>query len=197
MDPDTDRMRMKAVFVLVAALAFAVSPVAAPRFDGYDPAQMPVAFAFPPVQPAGYTFAIWGLIFLWLVVHAGFGLVARAGDPDWDEARWPLIGAMVLGAPWLAVAGFSPVWATVLIWAMLVCAIWALFDAPLDADHALLAAPIGAFAGWLTAAAWVALSTLAAGYGWGDAVVLSWAGLAGALVMALLALRAERLRRAG
>lgn len=184
-DETTDTLRMKAILTVAAALAFAAAPAVAPRFDGYDPSQMPVAFAFPPVQPADYTFAIWGLIFLWLIGHALFGLVSRADDPDWDEVRWPLIGAMVLGAPWLAVAGFSPLWATVMIWAMLLMALWALFDVALDYDRWLLPAPIALFAGWLTAASWVALSTLAAGYGWGDSGFWAWAGLAGALATAV------------
>ena len=40
---------------------------------GYDPGQFPVVIARPSIQPAGYAFAIWGLIYAWLMAHAGFG----------------------------------------------------------------------------------------------------------------------------
>jgi hypothetical protein len=178
-------MRAKAVLVLAAAILFALSPALAPRFEGFDPAQMPVAFAFPPVQPAGYAFALWGPIFLWLALHAGFGLLRRAEDPVWDRARWPLLVAMAVGVPWLAIASASPVLGTVTIWIMLGGALWAFRAVPQDRDRWLLSAPLALFAGWLTAASWVALATLAAGYGAGTAGLWSFLGLLGALAVAV------------
>lgn len=162
-DRTQDTRRMKAILVAMAALAFAVAPLAVP-FDGFDPDLFPVPQQNPPVQPAGYAFAIWGPIYVWLLASAVFGLFARAEAAEWDAPRWPLVGSLVIGAAWLPVAQVSPVWALVLIWAMLVLALWALVRTP-SSDRWLLRAPIALYAGWLTAAAWVAIGLTGAGYG--------------------------------
>jgi hypothetical protein len=174
---------MKAALLAAAALVFAAAPLAVP-FQGFDPDLFPVPQTDPPVQPAGYAFAIWGPIYLWLLVSAGFGLVARAESPDWDAPRWPLLGSLVIGASWLAVAQTSAVWATVLIWAMLLLALLALLRTP-ERDRWLLRAPVALYAGWLTAASWVSIGLLGAGFGLGPGET-GWAVicLLGALAMA-------------
>lgn len=163
-DPDTDRSRLKAILTLAAAVAFVGLSYTAPDFRGYTTDQLPFAEERPAVQPAGYAFAIWGVIYAWLVVSAGFGLLKRAEDPAWDAFRWPLIGSMVLGAGWLYVAVRDPVMATVMIWVMLALALWALFRAP-QQDPWLARVPIGLYAGWLTAASFVSLGVWLAGSG--------------------------------
>jgi len=156
--------RMKAVLVLAGVVAFVVSPWATEGFGGFAPDLFPIPQDRPAVQPAGYAFGIWGLIYLWLVVHAGFGLFARADARDWDAGRWPLAASMVLGAPWIAVANASAVWATVLIWGMWAGAVAALWRAP-RRDRWLAQAPLGIYAGWLTAAASVSVGLMLGGYG--------------------------------
>ncbi len=99
-----------------------------------------------------------------LLLGTGFGLLNRADHSDWDRHRWPLIISMVLGAAWIPVAQFSPFWATVLIWLMLITAIWALLGAG-TRDRLWLRAPIALYAGWLTAASAVALALMLAGHG--------------------------------
>lgn len=76
--------RTLARLVLVAALAFAASPVVFPGFAGFDPGLFPVPQQDPPVQPAGWAFSIWGVIYAWLVAGAGFGLWRRARDGGHD-----------------------------------------------------------------------------------------------------------------
>ncbi len=161
---DLDGARMRAILVLAAAIAFILFSYLAPDFTGYRPDQMPRAEAQPPIQPAGFAFGIWGVIYLWLLIGAGFGLLQRAEARDWDPHRLPLIGAMVLGAGWLWVAVQNPILATVIIWAMLALALLALARAP-DRDFWLARVPIGLFAGWLTAASFVSLGIVLAGYG--------------------------------
>lgn len=153
-----------AVLHLAAALAFAAAPLLTPDFGGFDPARYPVPQVDPPVQPAGYAFAIWGPIYLWLAVGAGFGLLRRAEAEDWAEMRPPLTLSLGIGATWLIVALQSPLAATVLIWAMLGAALVALLRAPL-LDRWWARAPLGLYAGWLTAAACVALGLVLGGYG--------------------------------
>jgi hypothetical protein len=123
------------------------------------------------------------VIYLWLLVSAGYGLFKRDIDPDWDRLRWPLFVSVAIGASWISVALIAPVLATVLIWVMLAGALLALRLAP-TRDWPWLALPLGLYAGWLTAASSVALATVAAGYGLGSTTTLSWVGVALALLIA-------------
>ncbi len=184
-----DTRRMKAAFLAAAALAFATVPFTVP-FNGFDPSAFPVPQIDPPVQPAGYAFSIWGPIYLWLLAHAGYGLFARSDSADWDNVRWPLMVSLIVGAAWLPVAQFSPLWATVMIWVMLLTALLALSRTPPTADRWLLRAPIALYAGWLTAASWVSVALMGAGNGIGPGETgWAWIGLAGALALSLAVTR--------
>ena len=162
-----DGRRMRAILTLAAAVGFIGFSYAAPDFSGYDRSQMPLISERPPVQPVGFAFAIWGVIYAWLLVHGAYGLFARAEDAAWDHPRWPLIGAMALGGGWLFVAVANPIAATLMIFAMLALALWALARAPdtEPRDFWLARAPMGLFAGWLTAASFVSLGLIAGGFG--------------------------------
>lgn len=153
-----------AVLVALAALGFAASPVLVPGFGGFAPDQFPVPQDRAPVQPAGYAFAIWGVIYLWLLAGALFGLLARARAVDWQPMRGPLALSLALGAAWLPVAVLSPLGATLLIWGMLVAALLALRAAPV-LDRWWGRAPVALYAGWLTAASAVSIGLILAGYG--------------------------------
>lgn len=179
-------MRFKAALLLIVAVVFAFGPFLVPEFRGFDPALYPIPQIDPPVQPAGYAFAIWGVIYLWLLIHAAFGLFKRTDTGDWDPMRWPLIVSLAIGAAWLSVAMVSPLWSVILIFAMLAFALMALYHAPM-LDPWLARAPVALYAGWLTAASFAGLGLLGAGYGllFGE---IGWAYLclAGAFVTALL-----------
>jgi hypothetical protein len=169
-----------AIGVALVTLAFVVSPAFVP-FAGFDPTLYPVPQFDPPVQPAGYAFAIWGPIYIWLLASAGFGLLRRRSTPAWSGPRPWLIVSIGVGATWLAVAQVSPVWATILIWVMLLAALAAVFKTPVT-DRWLLQAPVALYAGWLTAASFVSLGMLGAGYGIVTGEVgWAWAALSGAL----------------
>ncbi len=161
------------LLVLILTIAFVISPIWVPDFGGFDADQFPIPQDNPPVQPAGYAFAIWGLIYVWLVVGSVFGLWKRRTDPAWGPMRIPLALSMAVGAIWLPVAVLSPIWATVLIWAMLGPALWALWRSP-QVDRWAAAWPIGLYAGWLSAASCVAIGLLLGGYGWTDGVTAAW-----------------------
>jgi hypothetical protein len=159
----SDTARMKAILVLAAAIGFASSPFWSDGFGGFDPNRYPDPQIDPPVTPAGYAFSIWGPIYLWLLAHAGFGLVRRADDAAWDAGRWPLFLSLAIGTTWISVAQRSPLLATLLIWIMLAGALIALLRTPAR-DRWWLAGPLGLYAGWLTAASFVALALLGGGY---------------------------------
>ena len=171
------------LIVLLFAVAFAASPLWVPGFGGFDADQFPVPQIDPPVQPEGYAFAIWGVIYLWLIIGAGYGIWRRRSDPAWAPMRAPLILSLAVGSVWLPVAVRSPVWATVLIWVMLITALWALWRSP-RTDAWAAAWPVGLYAGWLSAASCVALGLLLAGYGFVDQQVAAWIMVGVAIVLA-------------
>lgn len=156
--------RNKPTILLAATLAFAIGPFLVPDFSGFEPNQYPNPQDEPPIQPATYAFGIWILIYLWLIGSAVFGLLHRRDNPEWEAMRWPMIISLVIGAAWLPVADRSPVWAMVMIFAMLISALVALKRTPV-LDPLWTRMPIGLYAGWLTAASFSGLGLLGAGYG--------------------------------
>ncbi|MGR3468182.1 MAG: hypothetical protein ACU0CI_09895 [Shimia sp.] len=179
-------MPVYAFLVALFAITFAGSPLVVDPFSGYSEDQLPIPQIEPPIQPAGWAFSIWGVIYAWLLVSAGFGLWKRAQDPAWNKVRPALIVSLFIGTFWLWIANQSPFWATVTIWLMLLSAVIALWHSP-SQDRWLLRAPVGLYAGWLSAASVVSTATLLAGYGivFGQ---FAWAliGIPFALVLALV-----------
>lgn len=157
--------RMIQPILLLATLAFVLAPAVTPPFMGYDPAIFPVVIERPAIQPAGYAFAIWGVIYLWLIAHAGFAAWKRRGDPAFLKPAQPLLIAVVLGTVWLAIALAAPITATVTILVMAGFALRAFLIADPDQDRWMLSAPLAMFAGWLTAAAAVSTGVIVAGHG--------------------------------
>ncbi|MDF1727109.1 MAG: tryptophan-rich sensory protein [Sulfitobacter sp.] len=173
-------MRSTIAFLAFAlSLSFAASILFVDGFGGFDPDQFPIPQENPPVQPAGYAFGIWGLIYAWLIIGMGWGLLRHRAGEQWHDMRLPLCLSLAIGTIWLPVAVTSPVWAAVLIWVMLLSALAALFVAPVN-DRVWAALPVGLYAGWLSAASCVSLGLLAAGYGWMDerTAALIFVGLA-------------------
>lgn len=156
--------RLLPLLVLLAAIAFAVSPMVANGFGGYRPEQFPIPQVDPPIQPAGWAFAIWGLIYAWLIAGAGFGLWKRAEDPDWQPMRPALLVSLALGMFWIEVAHWTPLGATALILAMLVPAVVAFLRAG-RRDPVWQVRPIALYAGWLTAASGASIGIVLGGFG--------------------------------
>ena len=177
---------IKPLLLLVATLAFGAAPLITPSFSGFDPGQFPVQIERPFIQPAGYAFSIWGVIYLWLIAHAVFGLWRRADDPAWDRVRLPLILSVGLGTVWLAIAGASPIWATITIWIMAVASLAAFLRADTQVDRWMLSAPLAILAGWLSAASAVSLGVALMGYGWLSNTGATLAMLALVLVIAVV-----------
>lgn len=158
-------MTLRSLLVLILTLTFGAAPFLTPPFTGYPPDIFPVQIDRPAIQPAGYAFAIWSVIYLWLITHAIFGFWKRAKSLDWDETRLPLATALALGTVWLWIAPHFPLLATLVILVMMVAALAAFLAADEFYDRWLLSAPLAIFAGWLSAAASVSVGILLAGYG--------------------------------
>lgn len=156
---------MKAILLLIVAIAFAIAPFLSPEFGGFDPEKYPIPQRNAAVQPAGWAFSIWGLIYLWLIAHAVFGVFKYRHDAEWDKGRIALILSLAIGAIWLPVALLSPIWATILIWIMLIAALISLYQLGNAAPAWIARWPIALYAGWLSAASFVSIGLLLAGYG--------------------------------
>ena len=156
---------IKAAILFAALVAFAAAPLIVTPFMGYDPSAFPVPIARHPIQPAGWAFSIWGVIYLWLLAHGLFGMLKRAEDPVWDAPRLALTLSALIGAAWMSIAAASPLWGTLTIWPMALAAIAAFLAADPTQDRWLLSAPIAMLAGWLTAAASVSTGVWLAGHG--------------------------------
>ncbi len=150
---------------LALTIAFAVAPAFTPPFMGYLAGQLPVPIERHAVQPAGYAFAIWGLIYGWLILHAVFGLFKRSQSEDWAKTRSPLMAAAALGTVWLALASSWPLVAGAVILVMAAFSLMAFLRAPTSPDRWILSAPLAIFAGWLTAASLVSTGVILGGYG--------------------------------
>ncbi|MDR7125304.1 hypothetical protein [Pseudotabrizicola sp. 4114] len=158
-------MTLRAIFLILVTLTFAVAPFVTPPFTGYDPGRFPVQIPEPAVQPAGYAFSIWSVIYVWLILHAAYGYWKRAHSMDWDEVRVPLIVSLLIGTVWLAIAGSFPLLATLAILFMLATAMVAFLQADEFYDRWMLSAPLAVYAGWLSAASAVSVGVLLGGYG--------------------------------
>ena len=169
--------------LLLAILAMVAAPALTPAFTGYDPATFPVRIERPAIQPAGYAFSIWGLIYLWLAVFAVVFLWKRREDPDWLLVSGPMILSLAVGSLWLYIAPTMPIVAGVSILVMAGSALTAFLRADTFADRWTLAAPIAIYAGWLSAAAAVSTGVILAGYG-----VLSDTGAALAMLAVVIGL---------
>lgn len=171
------------ILVCAATLAFCASPWLVGDFGGYDASAFPTPQDDPLIQPPGWAFAIWGLIYAWLLVSAFFGLFARTREPDWATMQPTLTVTLFVGAAWLPVAMSAPLIATVLIFAMMIGAIVAFHDAPMH-DFWFARGPIGLFAGWLTAATSVSFGIVLGGYGLASGRVSALIALALAILIA-------------
>ncbi len=183
---------MNAWLTLIAALAFGLAPFVTDGFAGFRPEQFPIPQDDAPIQPAGFAFSIWSVIYLWLLLFAVNGVLRHRDDLDWEPVWMPMTLSMGMGAAWIKVATLSVVWATVLIWAMLLTALWAMFAARDIAPKWSAALPIGLYAGWLTAASLVSIGLVGAGYG----LWLSQVQWAGAMLVVAFALGSSLSRAA-
>ncbi len=178
-----------AYLALVLSVAFAAAPLLSGDFTGFRAEQLPIPQINPPVQPAGYAFAIWGIIYLWLIASAIYGVLYKRDDPQWTQVRMPLCISLAAGIPWLVIAQVSAIWATITIFIMLGGALLALHRTP-STNRWWLRGPIGSYAGWLTAASFVSLATTAAGYGvLTDGYHWAFAGIIGALIVTIMTYR--------
>lgn len=179
------RSRMLAIVVLITTVAFALSPLLTSGFNGFNSGHFPVPQENPPVQPSGYAFSIWSVIYLWLIVSALYGMWRAADDPNWQAMRLPLAISLIVGCFWIKAANEAPILATAMIVVMAAAATTSMLRAG-DNQPWLQARPIALYAGWLTAATGVAIGVVLGGYAILSAQTAAIVCLACVLVISLI-----------
>ncbi|WP_339931459.1 hypothetical protein [uncultured Brevundimonas sp.] len=193
--------------LVLASTLFAVIIGQAQIFMGWG--QSPAEFAADSdatLRVAGFAFAIWGIIYAWLLVYAvRQTLPATVESPLLKVLGWPSIAALLAIGWWIVAAALD--WETgtiVLIFgALLVLLIPLLAKAAAiralprgDPDRWMTVWPLALLAGWLSIAAPVNLLTVVTGNGDLPAALppTGWAILAVAVVAALALGVTARLR---
>ena len=149
------------------------------------------------LRVAGYAFAIWGVIYLWLLVYAVRQALPQTGESDiLHRLGWPSVAALLGIGWWVVAAAFDWELATII----LIFAALAAVLVPLlvnagairalprgDRDRWMTVWPLALLAGWLTVAAPLNLITVATGNEALPAMLSPtvWAILAIALVAAV------------
>jgi hypothetical protein len=148
------------------------------------------------VIPAGYAFAIWGVIFVLSLVYAAYQMLpSRRVDPLLRRIGWPLAGAFILNGIWeVSVLLRQPVLLQVVIAGIFACAAVAFVcfvrtrgSVLRGVDRWLVAPTVGLLFGWITAANAVSFNDMLVelglmGYGVGAALVGGLILIGGGLV---------------
>lgn len=120
------------------------------------------------IQPAGYAFSIWGLIYLASLAYAVWQLMASGRADPMTRRAAPLAAATFGGsALWLVAAEYGPLWSTMpILAAIAACAVVVLVMAVRApggsaARRWLMIAPFGLYAGWALCAAFVNIAEVA------------------------------------
>ena len=165
--------------VIAAMLFFAIGQFVSPVFNALLGGSFTTSNrnGEPPLTPAGYTFSIWGLIEVVSVAFAIYLVLRRKkSDADLiDRLAVPLLVVFAGFSVWILAAELEPVWSTlVVIVIMFVALVRALQIALAERSRiagwprlgrALLWWTLGLYAGWLSVAMWLNLTTAFAGSG--------------------------------
>jgi len=120
-----------------------------------------------PITPAGYAFAIWGLIYLSCLALAVYQLLpSQRGRDVHRRSGWWLAAAFTASAVWVPVFGSRLIWLSEIIIiglvGLLAVACWRLTrsgPAETTAERVLLRLPVTVYLGWATLAAAAGFAT--------------------------------------
>lgn len=203
--PTSTQMTRRLIVLAAAIFAVVVGQTQVLLSWGQSPAEFS-ADSDATLRVAGYAFAIWGVIYLWLLVYAVRQVLPQTGESLLiHRLGWPSVVALLGIGWWVVAAAFDWEMATIVLIFGALAALLVPLLANADAVRALPRAdrdrwmtvwPLAMLAGWLTVAAPLNLITVATG---NDALpgMLSptvWAILAIVVVSAVALGVTQRLR---
>ncbi len=121
--------------------------------------------------PAGLTFSIWGVIYLWLLAFVGYGVALRTQDRERNPIAligpWFLVNTLA-NAAWIFAWHWQQVELALALMAVILGSLVAMYlrlgigrePAP-AADRWLVHAPVSVYLGWITVATIANVTTLA------------------------------------
>jgi hypothetical protein len=142
-----------------------------------------------PVTPAGYAFAVWGLIYAACIALAIYQLLPRQ-QARWVHRRtgWWLVGAFTASAVWVPIFGARALWlAQIVIVILVICLIFAargfLVVGPAEsaAEEVLLRLPVMIYLGWASLAAAAGFATTFRS--WGMPATARWVSEIGVVLV--------------
>ncbi len=170
--PTSAQMTRRLIVLAAAVFAVAVGQTQVLLGWGQSPAEFS-ADSDATLRVAGYAFAIWGVIYLWLLVYAVRQALPRTGESLLiHRLGWSSVAALLGIGGWVVAAAFDQEMATIiLIFEALAAALipllaqaGAIRALPRgDRDRWTTVWPLGMLAGWLTVAAPLNLITVATG----------------------------------
>lgn len=170
--PTSTQMTRRLIVLAAAIFAVVVGQTQVLLGWGQSPAEFS-ADSDATLRVAGYAFAIWGVIYLWLLVYAVRQVLSQTGESLLiHRLGWPSVAALLGIGWWVVAAAFDWEAATiVLIFGTLAALLIPLLanagavrDLPRgDRDRWMTVWPLSLLAGWLTIAAPLNLITVATG----------------------------------
>ncbi len=146
-----------AVISFIVSIIFALWALSS--FGGFDPSLYNIPQDQPYITPAPYTFAIWGVIYFWLLIATAIGWWEYRQDTDFDAMRLYLIISMWVWAFWAPSTDIHPWLSLVIIVIMGITACISLIKAP--SKHPWIGIfPVWLYAWWMTAAIGVSTGTI-------------------------------------
>ncbi len=149
------------------------------------------------VTPAGYVFAIWGVIYLGLLAYSIAQFVGHLADDVLpDRLAWPLIVSSVANVVWLLLWQSLNIYWTVPVMLVLLASLVTAYliarnnrpEPPPALERWAVRAPLGVYLGWISVATIANISSAlyaAQWSGWG--IPLEWWGVVVLVVGAVLA----------
>lgn len=203
--PTSSQMTRRLIVLAAVIFAVVIGQMQVLLQWGQSPAEF-AADSDATLKVAGYAFAIWGVIYLWLVVYAVRQALPQTGESLLiHRLGWPSVAALLGIGWWVVAAAFDQEMATIVLifGSLAVLLIPLLANAGAiralprgDRDRWMTVWPLAMLAGWLTVAAPVNLITVATGNGWLPEVLSPtvWAGLAIVVVAGVALGVTQRLR---
>jgi hypothetical protein len=138
--------------------------------------------------PAGYVFAIWGLIYLGLLAYTIYQALPRQRDnATLDRVGWLYVVTCVANSIWLVLWHYQIYWATVIFMLALLIPLIVIYLAlgtgrtPTSAgERWCVRVPFSIYLGWITVATVANFTTLLSDLGWGngyDTTSAVWAAI--------------------
>lgn len=157
------------------------------------------------ITPAGFTFSIWGVIYLGLLSYSVAQFVhPLADDPLPDALAWPLIASGAANVTWLLLwHSLSITWSVIAMLVLLASLVAAYrtarrsrTGAPAELERWAVRAPLSIYLGWVSVATIANVSIALSGAGW-DGWGVPAEGWAVAVLLVGAALAAAGLVREG